>query len=102
MATIAGEIHFSSAYVEHDVTDISQAADEGCAYYGLSPPVAVGDKLAISGTDVIIDDQGFIDTPGSSVGVTVWDATDAAWGATATLHLIGAGGGAFLHRRRRR
>jgi hypothetical protein len=95
-ATLAGTLHLSSAYVEHNVSDISQAADPECLYYGQSPAIAVGDlcvldaTTATNGWAVSIDTQGFvaIATGGSTLTDTFdyrfWDDTDDSWGAAGT------------------
>ncbi len=96
LATLAGTINPSSGLTVHNVTDISQAADTGCIYYGQSPAVAVGDQILFDSSTgsnawaVTIDSQGFvtIDAGGSTAGDTfsyyIWDATDETWGTAGT------------------
>ncbi len=96
LATLAGTINPSSGLTVHSVTDISQAADTGCIYYGQSPAVAVNDQIlfdsttASNGWAVTIDSQGFvtIDSGGSSAedsfSYYIWDATDETWGTAGT------------------
>ncbi len=96
LATLAGTINPSSGLTVHNVSDISQAADEGCIYYGQSPAVAVNDQVLFASTTtsngwaVTIDSQGFvtIDSGGSeaqdSFAYYIWDATDETWGAVGT------------------
>ncbi len=96
LATLAGTINPSSGLTVHNVTDISQAADTGCIYYGQSPAVAVGDQILFDSSTgsnawaVTIDSQGFvtIDAGGSTAADTfsyyIWDATDETWGTVGT------------------
>ena len=74
----------------HDVTDISQASDEGCLYYSLDPAVATGDQILLSST-VTIDSQGFLEFPGgvTSINYYVFDETDDTWG-TMGVFSVGA------------
>jgi hypothetical protein len=102
LATLAGTINPSSGLTVHNVTDISQAADTGCLYYGQSPAIAVGDQIlfdsttAINGWMVTIDSQGFvtIDSGGSEAADNfnyyIWDATDETWGTVGSWSINGA------------
>lgn len=89
VATLAVALGAPSGWQVHDVTDISQAADEGCLYYGLSPAVAVGDQILLSGT-VTIDSQGFLEFPPgvTSINYYVFDETDDTWGTMGTFSVI--------------
>jgi hypothetical protein len=104
LATLAGTINPSSGLTVHNVSDISQAADTGCIYYGQSPAVAVGDQFLFDSATagnawtVAIDSQGFvtIDSGGSesqdSFQYYVFDATDETWGTVGTWTVNPAGG----------
>lgn len=89
VASIAVTLDAPSGWQIHDVTDISQAADEGCLYYGLSPAVAVGDQILLSDT-VTIDSQGFLEFPPgvTSINYYVFDETDDTWGTMGTFSVI--------------
>lgn len=89
VATLAVALGAPSGWQVHDVTDISQAADEGCLYYGLSPAVAVGDQILLSDT-VTIDSQGFLEFPPgvTSINYYVFDETDDTWGTMGTFSVI--------------
>ncbi len=96
LATLAGTINPSSGLTVHNVSDISQAADTGCIYYGQSPSVAVGDQILFASTTtsngwaVTIDAQGFVtvDSAGNSSQDSftyyIFDATDESWGTAGT------------------
>lgn len=99
----------------HNVSDISQAGDEGCLYYGHSPAVASGDQILLATATttnawpITIDSQGFIeiDSGGAggadSFGYYVFDETDDTWGTLGTFSLTavasgGIGGGGSSHK----
>src|SRR5574343_2079742 len=96
LATLAGTLNPQTGWTAHNVSDISQAADTGCIYYGQSPSVAVGDQIlhqstTSTGWSVSLDSQGFftVDSGGSTAKATfdyyVWDDTDNTWGAIGTI-----------------
>lgn len=89
LVTLPTDLGAPSGWQVHDVTDISQAADEGCLYYGLSPAVVVGDQILLSDT-VTIDSQGFLEfSPGvTSINYYVFDETDDTWGTMGTFSVI--------------
>lgn len=85
-----------AGYAVHNVTDISQASDQGTLYYGQSPAVAVGDQILFQSTtttygwSVSVDTQGFVtvsssgDERSDSFGYYAYDATDETWGTAGT------------------
>ena len=94
LGTLAGTLNVESGWTVHNVTDISQAADQGCVYYGLSPAVAVGDQIVFEsqGGAITVDSQGFVTMDGfSDMDYYVWDDTDNSWGTIGNFSLAGGG-----------
>lgn len=97
LGTLAGTLNPESGWTVHNVSDISQAGDTGCLYYGQSPAIAVGDQILFKATTttnawpVTVDSQGFftVNSGGSEAEDTftyyVWDATDETWGTVGTV-----------------
>jgi hypothetical protein len=106
VAALAVTLNPPTGYSVHTVTDISQAADEGCIYYSQSPAIAVGDQIlydSTTGTNawpVAIDSQGFwtIDSSGGTSDDTwsyqIFDATDETWGLEGTISMQPSAAGA--------
>lgn len=97
LGTLAGTLTAESGYTVHDVTDVSQAADPGCIYYGHSPSITANEDQIVfdnDGGNITIDSQGFLTFSGGATSTTfyVYDETDNTWGTEGTFSVGSSSG----------